>query len=146
MRVWWLALFPIVAWPAFACECAGVETVKACQIYQSTPVIFRGRVIDTNDDTGGGISSRPILYRFRVLEAFKGVPKGVEEVFIDPRSGPDCRGHFSLDRDYLIYTGGFQPAPAAVTYFPMPRRSTRCFPPGRAWKSRLFTGLAFAIP
>jgi hypothetical protein len=55
------------------------------------------------------------LYRFEVLEAFKGLPPGTKEVFVDPASMTSCYTQFARDRDYLVYTGGVQPAPAAVT-------------------------------
>jgi hypothetical protein len=130
MRVWPSLILPMMAFPALACSCASSEVVKACQIYQSTPVIFRGRVIDHNDNTQGMISG-PILYRFRVIESFKGIPKDVHDVFIDPASGTSCQTQFSLDQDYLIYAGGSQPAPTAVTVFP---RSAAAHPIPTAWK------------
>ena len=86
----------------------------ACQIYQKTPVIFRGRVVDDNDDPTAGFRQMT-LYRFKVLEAFKGIPPGTTEVFIDPASMTSCYTQFSHDRDYLVYTGGSQSVPAAVT-------------------------------
>jgi len=102
------------AWPALACSCASYEPVKACQIYQRTSVIFRGRVIDTNHDPSAG-SGQMTLYRFKVLEAFKGLPPNTKEVFIDPGSGTSCGRSFALDHDYLIYTSGSLMIPTART-------------------------------
>ncbi len=102
------------AWPALACSCASYEPVKACQIYQSTPVIFRGRVIDDNHDPTAGFGQMT-LYRFKVLETFKGISPDTNEVFIDPASMTSCYTEFSPDNDYLVYTGGREPVPAAVT-------------------------------
>jgi hypothetical protein len=121
----------MMAWPALACECGSVETFKACQIYQSTLVIFRGRVIDHNDNTRPGAISSPILYRFRVIEAYKGIPKGVEEVFIDPSSGGPCQRQYLPDRDYLIFTLGSHPAAGSVFHFP---HFTKEHPMLPAWK------------
>jgi hypothetical protein len=101
-------------WPVLACSCASYEPVKACQIYQRTQVIFRGRVIDHNANSTVGFGQMT-LYRFKVLEAFKGLPPDTKEVFIDPASMTSCYTRFALDRDYLVYTGGAQPTPAAVT-------------------------------
>src|SRR5262249_49491113 len=67
------------AWPAMACSCASYEPVKACQIFQRTPVIFRGRVLDHNDDPTAGLAQMT-LYRFQVLEAFKGLRAGTTQV------------------------------------------------------------------
>ena len=69
------------------------------------PVIFRGRVIDHNHDPAAGFEQMT-LYRFEVLEAFKGIPPGKKGVFIDPASMSSCYTQFVLDRDYLVYTGG----------------------------------------
>ena len=109
--------------PVVACSCSSYEPVKACQIFRQTPVIFRGRVIDYNDDPTAGFAQMT-LYRFKVLESFKGLPPGTKEVFIDPASGTSCYTHFSLDHDYLIYAGGAQPAPAAVTVLRGPGPNT----------------------
>jgi hypothetical protein len=103
--------------------------VKACQIYQSTPVILHGRAIDHNDDTAGMIRGG-VLYRFQIVEAFKGIPRGDKWVFIDPASGTSCQTQFSVGHDYLIYAGGSQPAVAAMTVFA--RSQTKSFP--AAWK------------
>jgi hypothetical protein len=114
MRARYFLLALGTAWPALACSCGSYEPAKACQISQSTPVIFRGRVIDDNDDRTAGFGQMT-LYRFRVLEVFKGLPPDTKEVFIDPASMTSCYTQFDLDHDYLVYTGGTQPAPAAVT-------------------------------
>lgn len=97
-----------------ACSCGSYEPVKACQIYQSTPVIFRGRVIDHNHDPTAGFGQMT-LYRFKVLEAFKGLSPETKEVFINPASMTSCYTEFALDHDYLVFTGGNEPTPAAVT-------------------------------
>src|SRR3989442_200445 len=109
-----LQLTLTAAWPVLGCSCASYEPVKACQIFQSTPVIFRGHVIDDNHDpTAAG--SRMTLYRFKVLEIFKGLAHDTEEVFINPASMTTCYRPFVLDHEYLVYTGGAEPIPAAVT-------------------------------
>lgn len=104
------------AWPVLACSCTSYERVQACQIYQSTPVIFRGRAIDhfVQNTTG---HLRMVMYRFKVLETFKGLPPDMKEVFIDPASRTPCYSQFALDRDYLVYTGAGPPALAAGTAF-----------------------------
>jgi hypothetical protein len=102
------------AWPVLACSCGSYEPVKACQIYQRTPVIFCGRVIDHNHDPTAGFGQMT-LYRFKVLEAFKGLSPETREVFINPASMTSCYTEFALDHDYLVFTGGNEPAPAAVT-------------------------------
>jgi hypothetical protein len=122
-------LLPLMTWPVLACSCGSYEPLKACQLYQSTPVIFRGRVIDHNDDTVGMIRGG-VLYRFQIVEAFKGVSRGDRWVFIDPASGTSCQTQFSAGHDYLIYVGGTQPAVAAMTVFT--RSQTKSFPV--AWK------------
>jgi len=69
-----LALALIAAPAALrACSCVSYEPVKACQIYYDSAVIVRTREIDTNDRHTGGISEFN-LYRFAVVEAFKGLP------------------------------------------------------------------------
>lgn len=89
---------------ALACSCSSYEPVKACQIYHSTPVMFRGRVIDHNHDPTSGFG-QITLYRFKVVESFKGIPPRTNEVFIDPASLTSCYRQFALDEDYLIYAG-----------------------------------------
>lgn len=71
-------------------------------------------MIDHNDDPTAGII-QSTLYRFQVVEIFKGLPVGTKEVFVDPASMTSCYTGFELDKDYLVYTGGNQPAPAAAT-------------------------------
>src|ERR1700674_5488847 len=102
MRVTYLIFLFGVAWPTLACSCASYEPVKACDIYHRVPVIFRGRVIDDNDDHSGKFAQMT-LYRFKVLESFKGLPPGSTEVFIDPASMTSCYTQFAYDRDYLVY-------------------------------------------
>jgi hypothetical protein len=126
-------LFTLSTLPALACSCASYEPVKACQIYRGTPVVFRGRVIDDNHDPTVGFGQMT-LYRFKVLEAFKGLPPDTKEVFIDPASMTSCYTEFALNRDYLVYTGGAQPPPAAVTVL---RGRAQSSPPKQspaAWK------------
>jgi len=74
------------------------------------------------------------LYRFKVLEAFRGLPADMKEVFIDPASMTTCYTHFALDRDYLVYTGGTQPAPAAATVLRGGRPNSLAKPIPAAWK------------
>jgi hypothetical protein len=133
MRVRFLFFAWISVWPALACSCASSEPVKACEIYQSMPVIFRGRVIDHNHDSTAGFGQMT-LYRFKVLEAFKGLPPGVHEVFIDPASMTSCYRVFNTDSDYLVYTGGADPTPVAVSVFqgPPPDSPAKRIP--AAWK------------
>src|SRR2546429_7328241 len=114
MRVCCLLIALSAAWPVLPCSCGSYEPVKACQIYQRTPVIFRGRVIDHNHDPTAGFGQMT-LYRFKVLEAFKGLSPETKEVFINPASMTSCYTEFALDHDYLVFTGGSEPAPAAVT-------------------------------
>jgi len=90
-------------------------------------------VIDHNDDRTAGFGQMT-LYRFKVLEAFKGLPPGTKEVFIDPASMTSCYTHFALDRDYLVYTGGTQPAPAAVTVLRGGQPNSPVKPTPAAWK------------
>jgi hypothetical protein len=133
MRLRGLLLILGGGWPALACSCASYEPVKACQIYQRTPVIFRGRVIDHNDDRTAGFGQMT-LYRFKVLEAFKGLPPDTKEVFIDPASMTSCYTQFALDRDYLVYTGGTQPEPTAVTVLRGAQPNSPVKPIPAAWK------------
>lgn len=98
-----ILLWALASGPASACSCSSYEPVKACQIYHSTEVVFRGRVIDHNEIHGAGFRQKT-LYRFRVLESFKGLSTGVSEVFIDPASGSSCYRPFELERDYLVMT------------------------------------------
>jgi Carboxypeptidase regulatory-like domain len=118
------------AWPALACVCVSYEPIKTCQIYQSAPVIFRGRVIDHNDN-GSGHFTQMTLYRFKVLEAFKGLSPEVKELFINPGSGTDGYRTFASDRDYLIYTGSAYPTPPPAADFLIAMERTKPKPP--AW-------------
>lgn len=106
--------------PAMACSCGSYEPVKACQIFASTPVIFRGRVIDHNHDRTAGLR-QPALYRFKVLEIFKGLSPGTKEVFVDPMSWTSCMTVFSPDVEYLVYTDKGQPATAYLADLSSPR-------------------------
>ena len=90
--------------PALACSCSSYEQAKACAIFHSTPVIFSGRVIDHNNDKTVGFRQMT-LYRFKVIEIFKGLPSGTKEVFIDPGSMASCYTSFKTDSSYLVYTG-----------------------------------------
>lgn len=92
----------LAAPPLWACSCASYEPVQACEVVATTTVVFRGRVVDHNDDTGQGFVQWT-LYRVRVLEAFKGVPAGVQEVFIDPGSYTSCYGGLPTDGELLVY-------------------------------------------
>lgn len=114
------------AWPALACSCASSEPVQACEIYQSTDVIFRGHVLDDNHDPTAGFL-QTTLYRFKVLEAYKGLPPDTQQVFVDPGSMTTCYREFTRDHDYLVYAGGRQPAPMAVSIY-------RQLPPGSSVK------------
>jgi hypothetical protein len=97
-------IFGLTAVPALACSCGSYEPVKACEMIDRAPVIFRGRAIDTNHDPTAGFD-QATLYRFSVVESFKGLPANVKEVFIDPASFTSCYRDFAFDRDYLVYTG-----------------------------------------
>ena len=66
------------------------------------------------------------------MEAFKGIPENVKEVFINPESGTSCQTKFSSDQDYLIYTGSGEPAPMAMTVF---ARSSNPSKIPLAWRS-----------
>lgn len=112
---WAILLGLSAAGLALACSCVSYEPVQACQIFHSTPVIFRGRVIDHNDDRTGGFVQLT-LYRFEVFEIFKGLPPATKEVFIDPASLTSCYRVYETNRDYLIYTGGAQPAQVAAPF------------------------------
>lgn len=118
--------------PGLACTCSSYEPAKACAIFHTTPVIFSGRVIDHNDDKTGGFR-QITLYRFKVLEIFKGLPSGTKEVFIDPGSMTSCYTTFKSDADYLVYTGYSQPV-MAVTVLKnyQPTSNTKQMP--AAWK------------
>lgn len=118
--------------PGLACTCSSYEPAKACAIFHTTPVIFSGRVIDHNDDKTGGFSQMT-LYRFKVLEIFKGLPSSTKEVFIDPGSMTSCNTNFKSDADYLVYTGYSQPV-MAVTVLKnyQPTSNTKQMP--AAWK------------
>ncbi|MFN7921446.1 MAG: carboxypeptidase-like regulatory domain-containing protein [Bryobacteraceae bacterium] len=117
------------AWPVLACSCASYEPVKACQIFHSAEVIFRGRAIDHNDDRSGRFD-QVTLYRFRVIEAFKGVPPGVSEVFIDPGSGTSCYRGFEPERDHLVFTGILLKGQTAAAFLSHSRE-----PAPAAWKA-----------
>jgi hypothetical protein len=71
-------------------------------------------VVDDNHDPTAGFGQMT-LYRFKVLEAFKGISPDTKEVFIDPASMTSCYTAFSTDKNYLVYTGGGVPIPAAIT-------------------------------
>ena len=88
----------------YACSCSSYEPVQACEVYQRTAVIFRGRVIGVHRDLQGAFGRRT-LYRFRVLETFKGLDRDIGEVFIDPLSYTSCARSFTLDAEYLVYAG-----------------------------------------
>jgi hypothetical protein len=132
MRTLLLLLFAST-WPVVACSCVNYGKVQACEIYQSTPVIFRGRVVDDNDDRTRGFAQMT-LYRFKVLEAFKGIPPGTNEVFIDPASMTSCYNQFEYGRDYLVYTGGGGQTPVAVTILGRNAANSKVKPIPEAWK------------
>jgi hypothetical protein len=46
------------------------------------------------------------LYRFKVVEAFKGIPTGTTEIFVNPSSMTSCAISFEAGRDYLFFTDG----------------------------------------
>jgi hypothetical protein len=98
-------LLGAAALPALACSCVPYRPAKACQLAQTSPVIFRGRVIDHNDPRTGRMDTGPVLYRFRVLEVFKGLASGTTEVFVDPLSISSCGNSFQEGMEYLVYAG-----------------------------------------
>lgn len=114
MRI--LIIFLVFMIPGLACTCANTAPVAACEIFDKTQIVFRGRVIDHNHDSRLGFAQWT-LYRFSVEESFKGLAATVKEVFIDPGSFTSCYGGFSTDRDYLIYIGTTRslPPPYAPT-------------------------------
>lgn len=91
--MWTFFLFLVAAFELQATSCASYEKVKACEIYHTTDVIFRGKVIDENG------SPRVQLYKFQVTELFKGLPHGTKVVFVNPEGSE----RFRSGVDYLIY-------------------------------------------
>lgn len=64
-------------------------------------MLFVGDVLDSNDDRTGTFSQLT-LERVRVVEIFKGLPNGTEEVWLNPSSGTSCYAALPVGRRYLI--------------------------------------------
>lgn len=118
--------------PAWACSCVSYEPVKACAAFYQTPVIFRGRVMDTNAAPGAGPANPASLYRFEVLEAFKGIAPGVRSVFVDPASMTSCGTRFTADKAYLVFTGDHPLLPVGTTALHHAQQWNKVFP--ERWK------------
>ncbi len=121
--------------PLIACTCTSYEPVRACERYHDSQVVFRGRVIDHNDD-GSGKFAQFTLYRFEVLEAFKGLPPDRAEVFVDPGSQSSCYTRFASGQDILFFLVSPSDQSRVRRYFgPGPQGA-----PGKtlpaAWKGR----------
>lgn len=134
----WKAAFFVLASigePILACTCVSYEPVRARERYHDSPVVFRGRVIDHNDD-GSSKYAQYTLYRFEVVEAFKGIPTDRKEIFVDPGSQSSCYTTFESGKDTLFFLsnprdqarvrGYFAPGPAETPGKPFPA----------AWKGR----------
>ncbi len=84
-----------VTWP---CDCGAPE--PACALV-GADAIFLGRVSFTNDD-GSGRFTQATLVRFDIEEAFKGIPPGTKQVWVDPGSFTSCYEEYRLGERYLI--------------------------------------------
>jgi hypothetical protein len=102
--------------PGWACSCVPYRPAKACQLVDSTLVIFRGRVIDHNDPRTGRMDAGPVLYRFRVLEALKRLAADTTEVFLDPLSFTSCATSFQEGVEYLVYAGQSRSASSTLDW------------------------------
>ncbi len=141
MRTWRyaLALALIAATPAalHACSCASYEPVKACQMYHTMPVIVRARIVDHNLPQRGPFNQRT-LYRFAVVEAFKGLAPRVPEILIDPGTGGSCYTEFTAGVDYLFYLDDSHQFPAdSIAQLDRPTPA--------AWTPTILSGLPLFI-
>lgn len=106
-------LFFLCATPIFACECGAPG--HASKYVKNASVVFVGRVAFTNDD-GTGTFRQKTLIGFEVQEAYKGVPSGVHDVWIDPGSCTTCYAEYRVGHRYLVfgYGGAVMPTDSAA--------------------------------
>lgn len=134
MRLVLLLLF--AAQTLYPCSCGSYEIRKACEIFSKYQVSFRGRVVDRFLQPGRGFG-RLALYRFEVLEVFRGLPVGLRYVFVDPASFTSCMHGFQIGGEYLVYAGGAgaptkDASPAASSFSAYSKHARFEFP--HAWK------------
>ena len=95
----YLLLF-FAAWPVAATSCISNEKLKACAIFHEQEIIFKGRLIEFNIDSGPEVKQWT-LYRFAVDEAYKGLASGTRDVFLTRENNA---GAFNENKAYLIYS------------------------------------------
>jgi hypothetical protein len=87
----------------------------ACAYVSSAAVVFVGKVVFTNDDQSGTFVQKTLV-RFEVEEAFKGLPPGADDVWIDPGSFTSCYAEYNVGERWLIFAyNGFR-MPAGATH------------------------------
>ena len=95
----YLLLF-FAAWPVAATSCISNEKLKACAIFHEQEIIFKGRLIEFNIDSGPEVKQWT-LYRFAVDETYKGLASGTRDVFLTRENNA---GAFNENKAYLIYS------------------------------------------
>ncbi len=109
MRVWLaiaLLLAQISLPTASACDC-GLPG-PACAYVAHAKVVFIGTVTFTDHDPALGLRQRTFV-RFTVEQAFKGLPSGVHDVWIDPGSFTSCYAEYPVGTRLLVFGyGGMQ--------------------------------------
>jgi hypothetical protein len=93
-------------------------------------VIFLGSASFSNDD-GSGSSNQNTLVRFEVEEAFKGIPAGSRQAWVDPGSFSSCYQEYTRGERYVIFaTGPFPGDSAAVKVMRDSRGQRKPMPKG----------------
>jgi hypothetical protein len=126
--VWRLALALSTVGGVWACSCGAPR--PACA-YLEADAIFVGRVAFSNDD-GSGSFTQATLVRFEVEEAFKGVPEGTHEIWVDPGSFTTCYESYELGGRYLVFAARAGQVPVDTAAISVVGRKTRDkpLPPG----------------
>ncbi|MCC6538524.1 MAG: hypothetical protein IT162_13290 [Bryobacterales bacterium] len=112
LRGWvWAAVLQAMAAPdGLATTCIIHRPILACEMYHTTPVIVRARVIDTTRRYTGHLPLFAIS-RLAVVEAFKGLPRNTREILVGPTDG------YEPGKEYLLYLGAGSPGDEVVNHF-----------------------------
>ncbi len=133
----WRGIIAFLACPviAFPCDCGPAG--PACAYVGRAAAVFTGKVVFTDHDPALGIRQRTFV-RFEVEEAFKGLPSGTRDVWIDPGSFTSCYAEYNVGQRLLVFAYGGSSMP--------PDTSMMSVVPGQARPKRLPTGIDPANP
>jgi hypothetical protein len=113
-----------------ACECGPAG--PACAYVDRATVVFVGKVVFTDDDGSGSFVQKTLVH-FEVEEAFKGLPEGIHDAWIDPGSYTSCYADYQTGSRYLVFGYGgnvMPPYTATMSVVTGRQHKNKPLPPG----------------